>query len=180
MIIAPDLHPDDATTRRRIAAHLRYIREDSGMSQPDLADILGINKGNVSQLELRDNWHVRTVQAWARALGRRIDLAIDGLTVPHGDGDMLAALYASQQPETVEAEDQLDLRILGNNLTRIRRDRDVTLVAVAARLGCSPSAVYRHEADVDGILLSTLQRHVRALDGSLRVRVMRSRVGAVA
>ncbi|MEU5946282.1 hypothetical protein ABZ793_12060 [Micromonospora sp. NPDC047465] len=159
-------HPGDAAARNALARRLRGIRETAGISQWALADALDITGSGTSDLEHRRNWKVATVQAWTRALGFRLDMSIDGLTVPD-DGDALAALYAAQQPTSAAAEDRLDLRTIVNNLARIRRAQDVTLAELGARLGCSESAACRRETHPDRLMLPTLQAHVRALGGVL-------------
>jgi transcriptional regulator with XRE-family HTH domain len=169
--LAEDLHPADRATRRRIARQLREIREERHISQPALADLLGVHQSKIGDRENDDRWRVDTVQAWARALDHRLDMALDGVTVPD-DGDPLAAVYATSQPATVAEEDRLDLRILVNDLRRIRVASRVTLAEMGRRLGCSESAVCHRESRPDGMLLATVQRYTRALGGELRVAVV--------
>jgi transcriptional regulator with XRE-family HTH domain len=164
-------HPDDVDARRRIAWQLRYIRQAAGLNQADLADHLGIDRSRISEREINHAWTVPHVQAWARGLARRIDMQVTGLAVPD-DGDLLAAVYVGQQPRTAEEEDRLDLRILVNNLARIRRHQGLTLREFGARIGCSHTAMWHREMEPDGAQVDSVQRHVRALGGVLQMDVV--------
>ncbi len=175
----PDLHPDDTAARCMLAQHLRTIRESRSITQAEAADRYGCNEFAFSQIELRRQWLIPTVQAWARTLGYRLDLGLRGLVVPD-DGDPMAALYDASQPDSEAAEDQLDLRVAVNNLARIRRARGLTLAQLGVRMGCSESAVSRRESDPDRLLVSTLQRHTRALGGVLDLTVVPARQGVPA
>ncbi|WP_341719984.1 helix-turn-helix transcriptional regulator [Micromonospora sp. FIMYZ51] len=166
MRVIPDLHPDDTRNRDHIATWLRRIREGRHISQPQAADRYGCTEFAFSHMELRRSWHVTTVQHWARVYDYRLQLTPLGLTVPD-DGDPLAAMYEHTSPATAEAEDRLDLRIYVNNLARIRRAAGLTLAALGERMGCTEPAVHRREANPDRVLVSTLQRHTRALGGVL-------------
>lgn len=171
MISIADLHPDDTAIRAGLTAALRQIREARCISGPRLGDILGIEKSRVSNREMGGWRRVSVVQAWARGLSYRVDLTIDDLTVPD-DGDQLAVLYAAQQPASATDEDRLDLRILVNNLARIRRHQRVTLAEMGRRLGCSESAVCHRESRPDGMLFATAQRYTRVLGGVLGAKLI--------
>lgn len=167
----PDLHPDDTAARYVLAQHLRTIRETRSISQWEAGERFGCNEFAFSHMELRRSWLVPTVQAWARVLGYRLNLTLAGLVVPD-DNDPVAALYDASQPDSEAAEDRLDLRVAVNNLARIRRAEGLTLAQLGARMGCSESAVCRRESDPDRLLVSTLQRHTRALGGVLDLTVV--------
>ncbi|MEV1013732.1 MULTISPECIES: helix-turn-helix domain-containing protein [unclassified Micromonospora] len=175
----PDLHPDDTAARYVLAHHLRTIREARSLSQADAGERFGCNEYAFSHMELRRSWLIPTVQAWARVLDSRLNLTVRGLVVPD-DGDPIAALYEASQPESETAEDRLDLRIFVNNLARIRRAQGLTLAQVGTRMGCSESAVSRRESEPDRLLVSTLQRHTRALGGVLDLTVVPAWQGAAA
>lgn len=170
MYVPADLHPDDTAARAQLALRLRRIREGRHISQHALADRIGLESSNFATIERRRSWKVSTVQPWARALGYRLDLRLDGLDVPD-DSEPLAAIYNAQQPTTEADEDQLDLRILVNNLARIRRAEGMSFAALGARLGCGEAAVYRRESRPDGLLVATAQRFSRALGGCLRLNL---------
>ncbi|MET8278232.1 helix-turn-helix transcriptional regulator [Micromonospora sp. NPDC005174] len=70
--------------------------------------------------------------------------------------------------------------IVVNNLTRIRRASNLNLADVGLRMGCSESAVSRRESDPGRPLVSTLQRHTRALGGVLDLTVVHAWQGAAA
>ncbi|MEV0214258.1 helix-turn-helix domain-containing protein [Micromonospora sp. NPDC050695] len=173
----PDLHPDDTVARHALAERLRVIRECRNITQAEAAERYGCDKYAFSQLERRRTWHVHTVQAMARIYGYRLTFDLGGLMVPD-DGDPLAALYDASQPTTEAAEDRLELLIVVNNLTRIRRAANLSLADAGLRMGCSESAVYRREADPGRLLVSTLQRHTRALGGVLDLSVVPAYQGA--
>jgi DNA-binding transcriptional regulator YiaG len=163
-----DLHPDDTAAREWLCTELYRTRRRRGLTQSVVSARL-VGTGNVCAiLERQTSWKVATVQAWARALDCRLDLTIDGLAVPD-DADYLAAVYTAQQPETVKVEDRLDLRILVNDLRRIRVASGVTQDVLAGRMGCTGSSLSRRESQPDPALLRTLQRHCRVLGGSLGV-----------
>ncbi len=179
MRIIPDLHPDDTAARHALAEHLRGIREARNLTQWEAGERFGCNEYAFSGMELRRSWHVSTVQARARIYGCRLNLAFAGLTVPE-DGDSVAAMYDASRPQTQAAEDRLDLRGAVNDLARIRRAQGLTLAQLGARMGCSESAVCRRESDPDRLLVSTLQRHTRALGGVLDLTVVPARQGVPA
>lgn len=179
MRVIPDLHPDDARNRDRLAEWLRRIREGRHISQIEAGERYGGTKWAVSQMEARRSWHVATVQAWARSYGYRLSLAPLGLDVPD-DGDPIAAMYDHTSPATAEAEDRLDLRIYVNNLARIRRAAGIRLAELGQRMGCTDGAVSRRESNPDRVLVSTLQRHTRALGGVLDLSIVPAWQGAAA
>lgn len=171
MIVPEDLHPDDTAARHLLAGRLRRVREGRSITQAEAGERLGCNNNYVSQLERYRTWKVATVQAWARIYDYRLNLTLTGLSVPD-DGDPVAAMYDATQPGTAAAEDRLDLRIYVNNLVRIRVAAGITLKQLGVLLGCSESAACRRESHADGVLVSTLQQHTRALGGALVLDVV--------
>lgn len=160
-----DLHPDDLAARDRLAVQLRALRVDAGLTQKQLGERLGVTKDNVSMAELAREWRVASVQQRARALGYRLTLTIEGLTVPD-DGDLLAAVYAAQRPTDPAAADRLLLRTVVNDLARIRRHR-MAAEFMGRLMRRSESSVFLFERQPDGVLLVTAQRFTRALGGVL-------------
>lgn len=164
-----DLHPDDLANRQRLAQQLLDIRETAGISAGRLAAILGYrDHAGVRQMERRATWQVGTVQRWARALGHRLTLTINSLTIPN-DGDVLAAMYAATlaDPNLPPARaDLLLLRQVVNDLARIRRSM-MSAPAFGRLIGLDDKSVLWRETNPDGARLSSLQRVARGLGGSL-------------
>lgn len=158
----PDLHPDDITNRHEIAAQLRAIRQQNGLTLADLAGKLGCNKSNVSIMESTRSWRFRILARWAQELNHRPTLTIGGRQVSD-DADELAGIYAAQTPTDAASRDRLLLRVTVNDLTRIRRHY-MTASLVAERLGCGDTAVYWWESNPDGASLLAVQRYARAID----------------
>lgn len=169
MRVPDDLHPDDLCTRLGLAGALRSHRETGGVTVAQVAAALHVDQSSVRRLEQRTTWEARTVMRYARALGRRIEWVLTGLTVPD-DGDVLAAVYAVADTSLPERHDKTHWRQTCNDLRRIRRAGH-TAAATAARLGVTEGAVYFWETNPDGSTVISGQRHARALGGALQWRL---------
>lgn len=67
----------DAMHRTAFLASGQEIRKKSGLSQEKVAERMGTRQPSISDLESgRTDPHLRTMQRYARALGRRLDVAI--------------------------------------------------------------------------------------------------------
>lgn len=70
---------------------LGELRESHGATQVQVAGRMGVNQGNVSRLERRDDLYVSTLREYVRALGGELRLVVhfdDGdevLIEPKGD-----------------------------------------------------------------------------------------------
>lgn len=66
------------------------LRKDKGLSQADVADLMGTTQSAVSDLEAgRVEPQLRTLQRYAFALGRRLDVALVDGAAPALSGDLL-------------------------------------------------------------------------------------------
>lgn len=162
MRASTDLHPDDLANRDRIAVELHALRKTAGVTTRGLATLLGCTDGNISRMERRRKWRFMTLAGWARALDRRVNLTITGHPVPD-DGDLLASIYANQNPTSPMAQDRLVLRSTVHDLVRVRR-ATMTAEYAASRLGCGATAVFWWEDNNDGTSLMAVQRYARAVD----------------
>jgi len=74
--------PLDVTKARRVrrgprkdyVVSLRAIREGMGTTQVELADVTGMNQGDISRLEKRDDVKVSTLRRYIEALGGELEL----------------------------------------------------------------------------------------------------------
>lgn len=64
------------------AIALADLRESQGTTQVELAHRLGMNQGNVSRLERRDDLYLSTLRDYVRALGGELELVV---RFPSGD-----------------------------------------------------------------------------------------------
>jgi transcriptional regulator with XRE-family HTH domain len=168
-----DLDPADAAARRVLIADLRRYREETGLTQADVARHLGLRSvnGAISNIENADNWQLRTLQALARLYGRRLLVDIDA-TVPTGDGDPLAAMLTAMRPTTATGEDELARAVLVRNLRRIRIHRCYRQADIATRIGTSVKAVQLWEQGTDGVMVAPTQRYGRAIKAPIAFRLV--------
>lgn len=137
------------------------------MSHRVLAERLGVHKARVGQIYGGNAHRVHLFQRWARAVGRRLTLDVEGLNLSE-DGDALAAVYDAQQPTDPAACDQLLLRRVVNDLARIRRSR-MYAAEFGVLIGRCENAVLWREEHPDGAHLALVQQTARALGGRLSV-----------
>ncbi len=162
---------DDLADRKALATQLFNARLKAGLSRGDVARRLGLaSPRSVMAHEHRTNWQVRTLQAWARAVGHRLHLDLDGLTVPD-DGDPYAALYRLMTPTDPTAQDELAREVLVNNLRRIRVAVGYSCATFAPLLGIHATGVSLWDQCSPGMELNTPQRYARALGGRLVLRL---------
>jgi hypothetical protein len=159
-----DLHPDDTAARDRLADALLHARTDARLAVWEVAARLDRTSGAVTQMQKSRAWGVALVQRWARAVDQRLTITLDGLAVPE-DGDELAAIYAAATPRSPQAVDRLHLRVVVNNLARVRRSLGIPQSVIAARLGLGESAIGWAENAPDGWRVAAVQRYARALGG---------------
>jgi transcriptional regulator with XRE-family HTH domain len=73
---------------------LRRLREEAGLSQPQLADMLGVGKSQVSKVERnRGLPSIEVMMAWVTACGHSLHMDIRDTK-----GDAIASLVAEVQP----------------------------------------------------------------------------------
>jgi DNA-binding XRE family transcriptional regulator len=164
MRVPVDLHPDDLKTRLLLINELRAGRETLGISTTDLDAALGVAEGTNKALERRTSWEARTMQRYARALGRHLTFTIHNIRIP--DDDVTAVVLAAGDTSTPQRVDKVHWRVTCHQLRAARRHR-FTAVAMAARLGVTENAVHYWEANPDGSSIISAQRWARALDGWL-------------
>lgn len=75
-----------ATEAYVVGHHLREIREEQGLTQTQVAKLLGISQARVSQIERGEIHHLETMRSYAEALGARITV-----TIEYGDRTVGAA-----------------------------------------------------------------------------------------
>ena len=69
----------DATKRAmRLQVALAELREARGMSQAGVADELGTSRPNVSRIEKEVDVRLSTLERYAAALGRVLDVRLEG------------------------------------------------------------------------------------------------------
>jgi len=96
---AQEMRRQDAEESRRIGRRLRAVREDRGLSQKDLAALVGMSGPQLSKIETgTSDLRFSTVQTLLRAMGATLDdisgpgaserpqMAIRGRTEAHGVG----------------------------------------------------------------------------------------------
>lgn len=153
-----------------LAGNLIRCRVQAGLNAEQLGERLGVTGHAVRAMEGRNTWEVRTVQAWARALGRALHLELVGLDVPD-DRDIPAMTYeiGLESPLSDPADrDLLTLLLAHRNLLRVRWDAGITDADMGERLGITGNAVRHFDTHPAGVTLVSLQRYARALGGRLR------------
>lgn len=66
---------EDTVDRQRALRGLRSARKALGRTQTEVAESMGIGQSSVSELEgERDDVHVSTLQRYARAVGKRLEM----------------------------------------------------------------------------------------------------------
>lgn len=166
-----DLDQRDLQTRLAIRAQLRARREQLGMSQQALGDLLSTGASNVRRLERQgvDQSYTTTIMKWARMLGLRLAITPVGFPPPARVGadrvdDLLAAV--SGQMHTVggtDNADQWEVTRLMRALSGIRVACAVTQRQMAARMGVCGQAASLVEISGSSTALVVLQRHARAI-----------------
>jgi transcriptional regulator with XRE-family HTH domain len=74
---------NEAAARSMMAEMLlSELREESGMTQRDLAAALGIKQPTLAQMEKQDDMQVSTLRRIVEALGGELDLIV---RLPHGE-----------------------------------------------------------------------------------------------
>lgn len=64
------------------AIALAELRESQGRTQVEIAERLGVNQGNISRLERRDDLYLSTLREYVAALGGKLELVV---RFPDGD-----------------------------------------------------------------------------------------------
>lgn len=165
-----DIDTGDRRLRSLLATNLIRARKDAGLNTNQLATILGVTGTAVRAMEGRLTWETRTVQAWARAVGRTLHLELVDLVVPD-DADIPALTYAlALEAPLADPTDRdlLTLRLAHRNMLRARWAAGITDAEMGRRLGTTDNAVRHFDTHPDGTTLVGLQRYARALGGRLR------------
>jgi transcriptional regulator with XRE-family HTH domain len=171
-VIRPaDLHADDTAARAALRELMVRLRQDAGLTQPDLASRLGITRSSVNDMERATSWAVRRVQAWCRALNHQLVLSVDGIAVP-ARPDLWAELYTVAAAPSDAGRDRLHLLATVHDLIRAREALGWTGEELARRAGVHGRAIRQWEDSPDGSMVSSVQRYARALGGALTLTVV--------
>jgi hypothetical protein len=170
MIDRPDLDPQDYKNRTAVRDQLKQIRRQERLSCRALGDLAGWSQWTVDHLEHADNWGIRRIQAWSRALGHQFRMTITGLTVPD-DGDFEAELLKVTTAFGALDEDNLHTQAIVLDLARIRRGMGLTRKAFAAQVSVG-NHVRGWEDEPTRCLVKTVQRYARGLGGELALEVV--------
>lgn len=65
-----------ALERRQLARDLAHRRRDAGMTQADIASLMGTSQGQITRLESGADTRLSTVARYAAALGVRVEWTI--------------------------------------------------------------------------------------------------------
>lgn len=168
---APDLHPDDLLARVELRAQLRELRETFDLSQRQVTRLAGFGYVEaVRDLEQKTSWEAWRVQQWARGLGRRLRLSVEGVELAPDDTQSLV-LRATTAFGGFD-EDQLHLRTLAADLRRTRCHLGFTQAGFARRCRVSDGAIREFEGNPLQSWLRTYQRYARGLGGWLGLDLM--------
>lgn len=163
----PDLHPDDGSARRDLRHMLVRLREDSGISQRQLAARIGAAGSAVARFETREPRRCTLAGRIAAGLHHRVVAHPDG--VPGGPyDDPTVTLFRPSDPAAAVAWDQQQLKA---SLVAARTACGWTQARLAAALGVNPHVVSVFERSGDVPLLATCQRYLRVLGGHLWIGV---------
>ncbi|MGY1499751.1 helix-turn-helix domain-containing protein [Streptomyces sp. QTS52] len=66
-----------ATEAHVLGHHLREIREEQGLTQNQVAGLVGISQARVSQIERGEIHNLETMRTYAEALGARVTVTIE-------------------------------------------------------------------------------------------------------
>ena len=160
-----DLHPDDRDIRVGLRDALIERRQRLGLSQYALANRIGLSQAAVNLLESRESWRLTSVQRWARHLGWRLVLRLEGLP---GADDEPATMFRPADPDRADLWDQA---ALVEQLVAARVALGVTQAELGRRLDTGDQAVGNIErlGNGPGLMFTTPQRYCRALGGALWV-----------
>ncbi|NGO43359.1 helix-turn-helix domain-containing protein [Streptomyces ureilyticus] len=75
-----------ATEAYVVGHHLRENREEQGLTQAQVAELVGTSQGRVSQIERGEIHNLETTRMYAQALGARVTV-----TIEYGDRTVGAA-----------------------------------------------------------------------------------------
>lgn len=165
-----DLDPRDQADRLAIAAELVRIREqEARIGQRALAARLGVDQPGIGRYERGDQWRIRTVRRWARALGRTFTLTPAGFPQPAAfwakSTDIETALHAVLGGVVLGGDtgDEWAIANLQSELAGIRVACGVSRLRLARRLGITEQAVSLFEGGEHGASVTTAQRYTRAI-----------------
>lgn len=164
-----DLDDRDRQTRLAIRAQLRGRREQLGMSQQALGDLMRTNPANVRRLERQgvDQSYTISVMKWARMLGLRLAITPVGFPPPVAAGgdraDELLAAVSGQIHVAGDAGDMWEVVRLMRTLVGIRVACAVSQRRMAARIGVTEQAISLVEVSGSSTALVVLQRHARGI-----------------
>lgn len=119
---------------------LREIREDNDLTQPQMSNILGVKRAAYSLWELGINT-IPTDNLFDFA--NYFNISIDYI------------LRTSKQKECKSKTKRFDLKVLGENLKKVRINNNLSQDSIGTILGVSQAAVNRYEKG--NICISTIR-----------------------
>jgi hypothetical protein len=171
VIDRPDLDPADFAARVAVRERLRVIRRERKLSCRALCELAGWSRWTVDHLEHAENWGVRRIQAWSRALDHRFRMTIAGLVVPDDD-NLDAELLRVATPFGALDADNLHTQAIVLDLARVRVAKGIGYSALGAHIGAGDRAVRGWEDKPTRCYVKTIQRYARGLGGSLVLEVV--------
>jgi DNA-binding XRE family transcriptional regulator len=167
----PDLEPADYNARIHLRAHLRALRERTGVSQRDFAPRLGLEQGSLSKMERTgvDQSKTSTVARWARALDHRLTLTPIGFPEPvrwrrqSNSNDLLNALVTTGNIGALGGADGWVAAYALHKLVGIRLACGVSQDQLSRILGISEQAISLTERGASDNQLAWLQRYARGV-----------------
>lgn len=166
-------HPTDQAAQDRLSTQLVALRMTQyARRHAEYARLVGVHPDRLWRFEHPDRVNLSVLTAVRRAapLGRH--LAVDLTGLPDVSGDLLVAYLARRRPtDPLEAAENT-AALLVTQLNAARLELNVTVAAVAARMGivqASVSSVHNHHGAT--LRLSTVQRYARALGGRAVLRL---------
>lgn len=172
-------HPNDDAYLADIIARCRALRRRHNLDLADVAAVCGTTAGAVSDFETNaGNRKLGSIQQHAHGAGYRTVFAIAGLydiEVP----EAVALLAAGARSTDWRRRHEFERAALGALLKAHREHVGLTQRDLASRLGNHKTNVALVEKLTHDPLIRTVQTHIRALGGVLRVRFVLADAAAV-
>lgn len=163
-----DLHPEDRAARIELRDILVERRQARGLSQSQLAALVGVSQSAIAHTETGQPWRIRPTQRIAFELGLRIlYYPADLPGGPYDDPTMDVF-----RPTDLDRANQWDQDRLLSAMVSARRACGISQARLAAQLGLSENGLGNFErTTATGLMFATVQRYCRGLDGFLAIEV---------
>ena len=120
---------------------MKEIREDAGLKQKDIAEVMGVSKGSYSMWECgTDTIPLKRLNQFCNYFGVSIDYVV---------GFNNKKKYANQKPD-------IKIKVTGENLKKIRQKKGLTQVQISNELKINQPTWNRYENAKNLILTTTL------------------------